>query len=131
MNVDTEGKANKEILKRLENELELIKQRVGMGWELGIKWCPGEAKLLRGQRLQGQVKGDLIIIYVEDEEDALDVLRHEFVEWILNRHSRPWRRLVNRLIEAYEDQQYDQKEPIADALAKLLVLETHQMERRD
>ncbi len=57
----------------------------------------------------------------------MELVRHGFMEWILGQHSKPWRRLVNKLIEAYEEQQYDQKEPIADVLTKLLEEEASEL----
>jgi len=48
------------------------------------------------------------------------LMRHGFVEWILNQHTKPYKQLVNKLITLFEEQQYQRKEQIVETLVDLL-----------
>lgn len=91
-----------------------------MGYEVDVKWLPGAERHRRGKRLKDWVDGDTIFIYVKDSEEALELVRNGFAHWMMSKHSKPWKTLANKLIEALEDLQHDAAEPIADAIAKLL-----------
>jgi len=121
--VATKTTRNKEILevsRRLEEELERLKHKLNIGYEVEVLWLPGHRRELKGRQLKEEVQGDTILIYVEDEAEALELLRHGFLEWMLNQHSKPYRQLINKLIELFEDLQYEGKERIIEALTKLL-----------
>jgi hypothetical protein len=105
----------------LENELQKIKLKVGMGSDVNMKWLPGATKQKNGQTLLEEVLGNTILIYAEDLEEAKKLLAHGFIEWLLNQHTRNYRLLINKLIEVYEQIQYDEKEKIADAISKILI----------
>lgn len=70
--------------------------------------------------LEEEVVNDTIFIYTESFQEALDLVRHGFVEWILNQHTKPYRQLINKLITLFEDQQYERKEKTIKAIEKLL-----------
>lgn len=108
------------LLFRLEEELKEAKSKTGMGFEVKVKWLPGEVKLRNGQQLEEEVVEDTIFIYTEDPDRAVELLYHGFGEWLLNLHSRPYRQMINKFIELLEERHYEQKEKIADAFAKLL-----------
>lgn len=108
-------------LQLLENELQKIKLKVGMGSDVNMKWLPGATKQKNGQTLLEEVLGNTILIYAEDLEEAKKLLAHGFIEWLLNQHTRNYRLLINKLIEVYEQIQYDEKEKIADAISKILI----------
>jgi hypothetical protein len=114
------GFRNVEVEAKLRGELERLKQRVGMGYEVEVLWLPGTVKHRAGRQLLEEVEGNTIIIYVEDPEEARRLVIHGFFEWILNQYSKPYRQLINSLIELFETQQYERKEKIIDALAKLV-----------
>lgn len=66
------------------------------------------------------VSGDTIFIYAEDPKRAKELLAHGFMEWILNQHTKRYRMLINKLIELFEQIQYEEKEKIVDTLARLI-----------
>lgn len=104
----------------LKEELERIKKRVGMGYEVQVKWLPNKIKYRKGKQLDEEVVGNTILIYTEKAERAVELTSHGFAEWILNQHSKPYRQLINSLITLFEEQQYEKKERIVEALTKLM-----------
>lgn len=104
----------------LQDEVRLLQRRMGIGYEVRVKWLPGLATYRDGAKLAEEVKGDTILIYAEELAEAVDLVHHGFAEWMLNRHARPYRELVNKLITLFEDQQYQNKEKIVEALTKLM-----------
>ena len=111
-----------EIDARFEVELERLKRNVGIGFEVSVRWLPGTVKYLNGKQLVEEVIGDTILIYTENPKKAIELVRHGFAEWILNQHTKPYRQLINKLITLFEEQQYERKEKIVQALAKLMTL---------
>lgn len=105
---------------RLDDELERLKQKIGLGVEVGLLWRPGDVKCKDGKKLLEEVLGNKIIIYARKPADARQLLAHGFVEWLLNEHTRPYRQLINKLITLFEEQQYQKKEKTVEALAELL-----------
>ena len=106
--------------KRLADELERLKRMVGMGYEVEVHWLLGATKHHGGKRLSEEVKGNSIFIYAEDEEEALALVKHGFAEWILNQHTKRYRLLINKLIELFEEIQYEEKEKIIEAITKMM-----------
>ena len=104
----------------LKEELQRLKQRTCIGYEVTVKWLPGALKYDDGKQLAEEVVGDTIFIYTEDPQKALELIRHGFAEWILNQHTKPYRQLINKLIALFEEQQYEKKEKIIQALTKLM-----------
>ena len=105
---------------RLRAELERLRRRVGLGFEVGVEWLPGEVRHRGGRRLLEEVVGDTILIYAEDEGEAIRLVRHGFIEWLLNRYTRNYRMLINRLIELFEQIQYMEKERVIEAMVRLI-----------
>lgn len=104
----------------LEAELERLKRMVGMGFEVSVTWLPGSVKYKNGKQLLEEVSGDTIIIYTEDQTKVKELLAHGFAEWLFNRHTRRYRLLINKMIELFEQIQYEEKEKATDAITKLL-----------
>jgi len=104
----------------LEAELEKLKLKVGMGFEVNLKWLPGTVKYKNGKQLLEEVVGNTVFIYVEDLTEATYLLAHGFSEWLLNKHTKKYRLLINKLIELFEDLQYEEKEIFMDVMTKLL-----------
>ena len=97
-----------------------MKEKAGLGFELGVCWLPGFKKYSReGKELRGEVQGNKIFLYDEDFEEAKETLKHEFIEYLVDQTNDPYRRLVNALVSLFEDQAYGQREKIVKALAKL------------
>jgi hypothetical protein len=103
----------------LEKELQRLQRRTNIGYEVKVKWLPGVVKHHNGKQLAEEVIGDTILIYTENPQQAIELVRHSFAEWILNQHTKPYRQLINKLITLFEEQQYQRKEKIVEALSKL------------
>ena len=112
--------AEEDVWGKLEMELERIKRLMNMGYEVKVIWLPGEVRYHRGRRLKEWVEGNIIYIYVEDPQEALELVRHGFAHWLLNRSNKYRRQLANKLIEFIEDRMYEEDERIVEVLAKLL-----------
>jgi len=91
-----------------------------MGYELKVKWLPSQFAHHEGRKLAEKVQGDSIVIYAENPKKAIELLRHGFLEWLLNRHTKPYRQLINKLIALFEDGQYENKEKTIETLERLL-----------
>jgi len=118
----TEGKSSMQIAveAELESELKRLKRNVGMGFEVSVMWLPGTVKHKDGKQLQEEVSGDTILIYTQEPSETIHLLAHGFAEWILNQHTKRYRLLINKLIELFEQIQYEEKERIIQALTKLM-----------
>jgi len=118
----TEGKSTiqTEVGAELEAELKRLKRNVGMGFEVSVMWLPGTVKHKDGKQLQEEVSGDAILIYTQEPSETIHLLAHGFAEWILNQHTKRYRLLINKLIELFEQIQYEEKERIIQALTKLM-----------
>jgi hypothetical protein len=104
----------------LMEKLEEMKKRIGFGYEVKVEWQPGKAKFRDGKPLEEEVIGNTIIIYSEDQSKAEKLLAHGFAEWLLNQNTKRYRLLINKLIELFEQIQYEEKEKIVDAVSKLI-----------
>jgi hypothetical protein len=100
---------------KLFHELERLKQKLGLGHELELKWLPGD-----NEKLSGEVKGNCIFIYEEQEEKAIEALRHEFLDYVISKVAEPYQRIANRLIELTNEETYKRKEKLVECLCKLL-----------
>jgi len=106
--------------KLLERELHLLQLKTGIGHELNVKWLPNQIECNNNKRLAEEVKGDTILIYSSSPTKAIELLRHGFLEWLMNRHTKPYRQLINKLIELFEDLQYENKEKTIQILEKMI-----------
>jgi len=100
---------------RLEDELEMMKAVSKQGLELEVLWLPRE-----DGPILGEVKGKTIYIYESDEEKALDVLEHEFVDYLVTMGIDPFKLIVNSLIKLVNRMAYLNKEKSVEALRALL-----------
>ena len=101
---------------KLREELERLKRIIGMGYELKVVWMPN-AKY----DLSGEVKDNTIYIYEAEEDKALQVLRHELIDYLLtSKIAEPYVKLVNVLVKLIEDIIYRDKERLVESLCKLL-----------
>jgi hypothetical protein len=104
----------------LEKELRNLQRRVGIGYELEVKWLPGQPEYHDERKLAEEVRGNTIMIYTDNPRKAVELLRHGFLEWLMNRHTKPYRQMINKLIALFEDLQYENKEKTIEILEKLL-----------
>ena len=107
-------------LQILEAELERLKLKAGLGFEVKLEWSPGIVRHKNGKRLLEEVRGDTIFIYVKDLDEAMSLLTHAFLEWLLNQNTKGYRLLIDKLIETFEEMQYNNKERIIEAISRLI-----------
>ena len=100
---------------RLEVELKRLKGRSGASHDLRVVWSPDS-----GSQLSGEVKGDVMYIYEPDEVRAVEVLRHEFIDYMVSQAIEPYRSVTNKLIQMLNEVAYKKKEEVIEALVKLL-----------
>lgn len=103
------------IVKQLELELLKLKDRFQMAQELKLKWAPNG-----NNKKSGEVLGRTIYIYERDEAKALDTLRHEFIDYISIEFETPYKRLINKLVAAFEEDMYEKKERLIGRLLEAL-----------
>ena len=115
------GFRNAEVEAKLREQLERLKQRVGMGYEVEVELHPGLLKFKDGKPLEEEVVGNKILIYAEDPERVKELLAHGLIEWALNEYSKLYRALINKFIELFEEEVYWRKERLIDALTRLLL----------
>jgi len=108
------SKNHEDVLRRLQTELNHLKQKFQTGQELKLQWMPNNGPK------SGEVSGTAIRIYEADPTKALDTLRHEFIEYLLARELvAPYKRLINKLISLFEEEMYDRKEKLVERLRQL------------
>lgn len=100
---------------KLRNELQDLKQRLGMGHELDVKWLPDE-----NAKLSGEVKETCIYVYEGNEEKALETLKHEFLDYLVSKTIEPYEKITNKLIGLINDEAYLRKEKLVEVLASLI-----------
>ena len=105
-----------DIQKKLESELERLKRILQMGYELKVRWIPNSNK-----KLSGEVKGDFIYIYDEDEELAINTLKHEFLDYAISQVIEPYKQVTNKLIMLINEEAYRRKEKLIETLCQLIV----------
>jgi hypothetical protein len=110
------SKQHEDLLK----ELDRIKEKACLGFELEVYWLPGFVKRSKeGKELRGEVLGTKIFVYDSDFEEAMQTLRHEFAEYLVDQAVDPYRKLVNLLFDHFQDQAYFVKDKTAKALTNL------------
>jgi hypothetical protein len=100
---------------RLIEELGRLQQKLDLGYELSVVWLPDSHS-----KLSGEVKGDQIRIYEEDEEKALETLKHEFLDYAISKVMEPYERIANKLIGLVNEEAYARKERLVEVLKKLV-----------
>ena len=99
----------------LEEELERLKKKLGLGYELQVSWVPD-----KNSALSGEVKGETIFIYEEKHEKALETLKHEFLDYSISRIIEPYKKVTNKLIMLINEEAYLRKEKLIEKLLQLI-----------
>ncbi len=76
--------------KLLETTLGELKERFNYGHNLSLRWEP---RVDRG--LDGEVRGNTILVYVIDIESAVKTVKHEFLEYLLDPHTKELQGVIN------------------------------------
>ena len=100
---------------RLEDELERLKTITKKGLGLRLVWQPSTEG-----PLSGEVKGKTVYIYESDEEKALELIKHEFVDYLISSSSEYYKLISNALIKTVNRIAYLEKEETVEALMALL-----------
>jgi len=101
---------------KLESTLECLKQTLNLGYELQVKWVPN-----RDGKLSGEVKNECIYIYEEKEDEALETLVHEFLDYALSKTIEPYKQVTNKLITLINEEAYKRKEKLTESLSKFVI----------
>ena len=107
-------------LQILEAELERLKLKAGICLEIDLEWSPGIVRHKNGKQLLEEVEGNTIFIYEKDLDKAIPLLTHAFLELLLNQNTKRYRLLINKLIEVFEQIQYEEKEKVINTLTKFI-----------
>lgn len=109
----------------LSEELDNLKDITQSGRNLEVIWSPSKL-----QELSGEVKGNTIYVYEEEPAQALDTLRHEFLDYLVSEAVKPYQKvtalysaMINTLVERLVDEAYLEKEKVIGSLMK--ILKTH------
>lgn len=95
-----------------------------LGINLVVLWTPNESK-----SVHGEIKGNVIFLYDFEKTEAWSTFTHEVTEYKLQAVTRPYRILVNNLIEAVEKSIYAEKEQFIEFLPKMIeVIKQRQVE---
>ena len=86
-----------------------------LGINLKVLWQPDCTKTVHGE-----IKGNVIFLYDSEEKEAWVTFSHEITEYKLQAVTRPYRILINNLIEAVEKSVYAEKEQFIDFLPKMV-----------
>ncbi|MDR0493884.1 MAG: hypothetical protein LBH74_09670 [Nitrososphaerota archaeon] len=100
---------NAKVLQKMQNCVD------SLGVPLLVNWQPD-----MGRGVHGEIRGNAIFVYDVAESEAWRTLMHELTEFKLDAVTRPYRLLVNRLIEVVEQTTYAQKEEFIDFLPKMV-----------
>jgi hypothetical protein len=96
-----------------------------LGINLVVLWTPNESK-----SVHGEIKGNIIFLYDSEKAEAWSTFTHEITEYKLQAVTRPYRILVNNLIEAVEKSIYAEKEQFIEFLPKMIeVIKQRQVEK--
>ncbi|NWG37244.1 hypothetical protein [Nitrososphaera sp.] len=99
----------------LQKELERLKARSGIKADFRVVWLPKA-----DSKKDGEVVGDNIFIYSLEVDEALQTLRHEFVDAIVSSAVEPYLKIVNVFLSAISEDAYKKKEGVVETLLKLL-----------
>ena len=70
-----------EIKQRLKDELKKLQSMFNLGYDLTVVHLPGKIRYgENGGLLHGEVKGSVILIYEDREDQAIETLCHEYIE---------------------------------------------------
>lgn len=96
-----------------------------LGINLVVLWTPNESK-----SVHGEIKDNAIFLYDSGKAEAWSTFTHEVTEYKLQAVTRPYRILVNNLIEAVEKSIYAEKEQFIEFLPKMIeVIKQRQVEK--
>ena len=111
----TKRRQLKNVQRVLEEELARLKRLVPFEEALTVRWTPRPYV-----NISGEVIINTIYVYDENVQEAINTLKHEYLDCLLTRKLvNPLVTLVNTLIKIIEKEIYNEKERIVNTLSKL------------
>jgi len=111
-------KGKQRVENELKGELNRLQRMTGMGRELRVRYIAGGST-----KLEGEVVDRTILIY--GGEEPIEILRHEFLDYIICQAIEPYaeianfqRDALNALLKEMEGRAYRRKEEVVEALLK-------------
>lgn len=86
-----------------------------LGVPLKICWIPTSSSLKHGE-----IKNGTIFLYDRIESETWKTFTHEIIEYRLQKFTRPYRMLINGLIDVIEKLIYEQKEELIESIPLLI-----------
>ena len=112
----TEKQRTKNVQSILEEELVKLKSLIPFDEELSVYWVPRS-----NTKLSGEVIGKKIYVYDENVCEALNTLKHEYLDCLLTRELvNPLVALVNVFINLRTKEIYIKKERVVTRLLALI-----------
>lgn len=100
----------------LEEELSRLKGVIPFEEALTVCWTPRSHS-----KISGEVIGDTVYIYDENAQEAVNTLKHEYLDCLFTRKMiEPLITIVNAFIKLKERDIYKEKERIVANLLKLI-----------
>jgi hypothetical protein len=120
--LETQVRRKAEVTAMLETELQRLKKLTGLGHQLTLVWLP-----LGSSTLSGEVKKNVVYVYDEEFEKALETLRHEFLDFLICAAIKPYeevavlyRAMLNGLLAKLGENAYLEKERAVEAISRIL-----------
>ncbi|MHA1581997.1 MAG: hypothetical protein ACTSYM_05855 [Candidatus Baldrarchaeia archaeon] len=104
-----------DLQKILDKTLLKLKSKVKEGLDLEVLWIPDKFN-----EKSGEIRDKVIYIYENDPVEAVRTLKHEFIEYLLNRYSSLHKKVINKLLELIEEVLYREKEKVIKNIIKLM-----------
>lgn len=101
--------------KFLKEELARLIQQSGDGHDLNVVWVPRI-----DSKKEGEVVGKMIFVYSPYTRQAVETLRHEFVDYLICKAIEPYQDLVNALLSVLSEKAYRKKEEMVESILKIL-----------
>jgi len=112
----TEERRLTNVQRALEEELARPKRMVPFEKALTVRWTPRS-----NSKISGEVVGDTVYVYDENAQEAMNTLKHEYLDCLLTRKMvEPLIAMVNTFIKLKEREIYKEKEQIVSTLSKLI-----------
>jgi len=105
---------SKDIQAELQRELRTLMEKLSISG-LQVLWSPDESS-----KLSGEVKGQVIYIYEPGLEKAIEVLRHEVLDYMVSQAIEPYKDLTNALVKLLNQKAYERKEEVVEKLSRSL-----------
>jgi hypothetical protein len=87
-----------------------------MGYELKVRWIPNN-----NSKLSGKVKGEIVYVYDDEEELALETLKHEFIDYVISKVIEPYKQVTNKLVSLINEEAYKRKEKLVETFKELII----------